>query len=129
MSGAKRSFRTLPITTSTERTRGAPWLVCRSAIALVGGFGDPARLDGPGQTGLRTWRRDCSVGARADVVWAVDRGANVAVQGSVERHFLGEEDGGQPIGGVDPEERRGGAVPEELSNGSAILLGLLRLLH
>ena len=70
-----------------------------------------------------------SVARRAQVVGAVDRRPDVAMQRAVERHLLREEDGRQVIGGIHPEQRRRGAVPEELAHRAPVLLRLLRLRH
>src|SRR5580698_3133575 len=65
----------------------------------------------------------------AQVGWTVYGGADVVMQGSVEGHFLSEEDGGHVIRRIYPEEGGGGAVPEEFAYGAPVLFGLLGLGH
>src|SRR4051812_7719698 len=79
------------------------------------------------------WRSMCRfyfellVAARTEIRGTVNSRTNIPMQCAVEGHFLGEEYGRHLIGGIDPEQRRGGAVPEEFADGPAVLFGLLRL--
>src|SRR5690606_12220671 len=61
-------------------------------------------------------------GSSADVAPAVDRVADVVVQGHVERDLLRREDYRHVVERIDPEQHRGIAVPEELADRAAVLL-------
>src|ERR1700687_3905212 len=73
----------------------------------------------------RVSQTDPSVATGAEVSRTVNRRPNVAMQRAVERHLLCEEDRHQVIGWINPEQRRCGAVPEELAHRSPVLCGLL----
>ena len=71
--------------------------------------------------------RAASVPFRAHIIRAINRLAEIVVQGAIEWIGLDEEDGCQVVGAVYPEQGRIRSVPEEFTERTAILLRILRL--
>ena len=82
-----------------------------------------------GGYGSRCWIFN---GYRSVAFWAqkgvtIDRFSDVPVKRSVKRIGLHEVDHREFVRGIDPEERRPRAIPEELADGTAVLFCRLRL--
>src|SRR3546814_11400176 len=70
--------------------------------------------------------RPRSVARRSPIGRPIDRRPDIVVERAVERHGLDEEDRGEPVRGIDPEQRRRRAVPEKFADRAAILCRRLR---
>src|SRR4051794_33269587 len=72
-------------------------------------------------------RRPPSIALRTQVIVAVDCAPEVPVQRPVEWHALDEEDCGELVCRIAPEDRRRTPAQEKSPNSPAILAGGLRL--
>src|SRR3546814_14935142 len=66
------------------------------------------------------------IARRPLIVRPIDRGAEIAMQRAVIGDRLDEEDRGEPVRRIDPEQGRGHAVPEIFARRAAIFLRRLR---